>query len=1852
MSRTVSVDLFGNALGHWLSESPGLRAVYLPSGVRRPLASSIVNAANEARPSVGEAGTTYCLLIDSESAAVEDGLSTISASDSVQYRQDERLLVVVGREPELASVRGSYKTLLDKSFPAGLSSESLANLAAHIVRVVLAAANIRAVASPSAVEVLTLTLEDTRVAHEATHQGSKPWNAYWFDHVSIALTNLRAALEKQKDESPHSDIGELLVSVIPASFAFPQRGLGSPSAVAFNGRRFKDALEKSWSDEESVKTSVRLLANHPDTDGDEHSLAAIDWEGFDTTLAAEDNVLIALAKHSTDFGLTTSAFAGLTYKQFLDPSGAVSAPANLRVFTGDGSGDRGCSISETPEDGPDLVPLVLIFEAGKPSKLESPLLRIRIPTNASVEEQLVAESRADVSLSQKTMNWNGNLQLEEGILWAVGRISQAIKRLPHTIPSRPLTLRISAKSSDSLAGYLYPDVTRQVLLSVEEIPGMWIQRLGASAQSVGRPEYVGPESINKNGLTDQSTASWSTDYENSDHRLIMWGAAEGPGMPTGTPPASTLFDNPAYFTSVLKISDLDEIEIGSFLFELRAAESSATDFSPIVAAVNKNRISTDAATTGMSSSLAAKYEQLLIDSLQNEEFLRGHGHIVLPTDRESMSVSEAVWSEAHQVWMPPRLESSWAAVFGGEVGADLRNSDEARAFRQSFIDLGIESALFIQNNDGEPHRRWPSRASWRHLWEQRRGQLDGYLETYSALVEKARELDDPFGVLWAAFPFSMSGWTTRASAQCKAIYLSPLHPLRLAWLAGVEETVFSAVNARDLAGQIEGWNFPSAGPCGMPQGFSLAVPCDPGDHQLFMGWSLLVKAELQVPHPLQAPRKFGRDDLPGNAASGLNATSTAAALRDFHRMQPHISTLTVDLASSVETQRLPEIDAAIVKVAEKWTTKDNIKLPGGIRVLDSQNRVGDLPRQAVAQLLERNDGVPFSWRRYQHEAGDTQRCNIRFLQDSGVAVYAEEAGRRNRERRGLTAEVPLRRFELLDEESESRGQSLSTPGIRLEQCSTTFARALSVVEGPSGGPSITGRIQNALLVDSRADWTVSGEAMIAPSALSAMVQQHGSGDQMLWEWRPPFLGFDRQVPPLSRRPFISIAKVPDSFATHLQGTLSSAQDRAVAKPEVADLLATLGARGIGLSSLLSRGGTHATGALGFYLTLRLLDHVSQGTSNDFVLPIDACDSFLRSLAGETTSTSNEKKADLLAVRLTDDEVILVPIEIKFRGANGIPDSSLPAPSSSKLKDATRQLGSTRKVLQKLVERHSAACSDSNSADSALWSNTLGTLVETGMKLSPGPGGDLGSLATRFHSIMSGTHRLRIGKPLVAYFSQGTAPGTHASHASYSGVMTSHGAKDNFEIGVYTSNAQAAFRAVKDGDISLISAWAELVEWAFSMEGGQSGPETEPDLPDDAPTSSSTLPAHGPEGDVSNSGRNIPKGEENIGGSSSHSLAASGGELRGSGIRFTVGKLLNSAGTANADFWPSNTGLNQMNIGVVGDLGTGKTQLLKALVLQLRSHAESSNNPPLSMLIFDYKKDFQQADFLQSVGGTVLTPHQIPLNLFSIEGNYTRQKAYRSASRFGDVVSKIYSGIGPKQRQRLNDVVVDLFEQFEGRPPTIGSVYDAYVALSPSPDALSAILQSFYYNEVFSEVNDDLVSFDDLINDRVLVLAVDSFGTDQKMKNSLVTLFLNMYYDYMLRATKWPYLGSNPQLRKLNSFLLIDEAVNILEYKFPVLQQLLLQGREYGFGIILSTQYLSHFKQGDTNYGEPLRTWFIHKVPSIRHTELHQLGLTEVSEGIAVQIPNLKQHQALYISLGFNGRFIDGIPYYQLVNEHV
>lgn len=1887
-----NIEILGSALGECLSRLGSLSAAYIPDGVHEDTVLSLVRRANAKRPE-GQAPFAILVAMDDEDES-DSTCIRLTPQSAIRYRQDDRLAVVIGRHPDLASFMQAFRETLGKSYPADASGDvDLRNLASAALDEVFRVSGISIAkewSRDTAVMRLESCLDQLGGVYSILGEGTRPWNAYWFDHVSEGLRNLANILQRKLTDEPSLNIDEALEKYIFASFALPKPSDGN--AIRGNKRgayRFiAEALRTWWSDEDTIITTVRQLAYHSDTSGDQHPLESVDWDGFDYELGAKDNHLNALLSHGNEQNRRNKieAFAQLTESQFANPLGEGGA---LTIF---GASGEDLGVAEGENEAPFILTSTLERGLGGSAAFISQPIRVKIPTsgNIAVTSDEAEQSTLELLPSMKSMSFEGVLENDNaGVLWAVGKLILGLgKKEPFNIQVRSCQLTVKAKPTDKLAAKLVTSATCELYLIPQQGPAILtlpIKKNGMRSKGA----YVGPDDTSQIPQEGEANAknsdSGTTNYQTtladsiSKHQILVWGATSPETLPRlNSRNMTSLKGRTGIFSAEFIPTGNDTVQSDGAEFLIGTPQAKALCHSPIIAAVDRQLVSTDMPSLSTVNSVRGIIERQLSTGVHDEDWKQALGHVVLPSDR-ALTFGNLVKVNNHLI-STQDIYSEWSAVAGFEVPDTVVESDEAMEFRNAFSDLlkneEISDLMTSSVN-------WPSKTSWRHLWANDRQQLTRYLNAYVRLIEKAKQIDDPAGVFWATYPFSVSVWDTTTSGKCQAVLLSPLHPLRLTWLASVEDTLWNASKSAALAGTIEGWNFPIIGPSETSNGKMLAVPLDSGEAQIFLGWSMLVEASIDGTRPLRPPTTVGNIPAPGSSGSGLNAAAAGAALRSYRNINPHVSTLTIDLASINPAARLTEMDEAVVTAIKTWAKNHDERLVGGVRVLDSLNRRGEYSREKALQLVRQTEGLPLTWSRYSPKASASQRCNIRLLQDSGVQLEVRSAGAGNM---GLIGDVPLRRYEAHQPPNAGALLAESRPALRISSGWEPFSEALSIVEGSNVNPRIMSRLFKAMLVDERADWTVSGEAMISPSALAALVGNNGDGNQMLWEWRPPFLDVKSGVPMLERRPFVSVARIPGGFRTQVRSMLDKVRDRINEESAVNDLLAKLGARGVGLSSLLSMGGTHATGALGFYLSFSLLDRMDVGTTDQFVMPIDACDDFLQALVQTPTQQSSKRRADLLIIRLDDEAITLIPLEIKFYGLNSNDNNQyLPKPDESAFEEALEQLSSTNRLLEDVALRGRKLRESGDESDLALWSTGFAALVEAGARLRPELESSPDRFADRFQRLVRGELEVRVGHPLVNYFVHQSAGNRTAEYMNcYGTPATSSDALG--EYGLLVANAGRTFDELDSPSSTLIAEWGETIRWASARKDTSTSGDSqesidisetpnsrnretgnpirlpaptatdlvsassvfEPDVPakEGKPTEKD-LPLFRPiPKDVIERGWEPPTKDDfdakkiiEVDGSATTNLS-------GEGVKFPVGELLGTVGDAVADFWPSNTALNQMNMGVVGDLGTGKTQLLKNLVFELRRASRNTQATPVSMLVFDYKRDFQDDAFLNAVGGHVLHPQRIPLNIFALPNGYSPLAAFQRAQAFCDVISKIYSNVGYNQRDRLVTVITGLFKKLGGKPPTLAQVLEGYREEGGKPDSVTGILNTFILGEIFSDDPDDLLSFEDLIEDKVLVVALSDLGADQNTKNALVILFLNLYYEYMIRSKKWPFEGSSPQLRRLNSYLLVDEAANIMKYEFPVLMDLMLQGREFGFGVILASQYLSHYKVGQTNYGEPLLTWFIHKVPNVTAKELEQLGLVGLREDVARRITKQQVHQALYYSLGHSGVFIKGTPFYQ------
>ncbi|MGB3106163.1 hypothetical protein [Sphingobacterium siyangense] len=95
--------------------------------------------------------------------------------------------------------------------------------------------------------------------------------------------------------------------------------------------------------------------------------------------------------------------------------------------------------------------------------------------------------------------------------------------------------------------------------------------------------------------------------------------------------------------------------------------------------------------------------------------------------------------------------------------------------------------------------------------------------------------------------------------------------------------------------------------------------------------------------------------------------------------------------------------------------------------------------------------------------------------------------------------------------------------------------------------------------------------------------------------------------------------------------------------------------------------------------------------------------------------------------------------------------------------------------------------------------------------------------------------------------------------------------------------------------------------------------------------------------------------------------------------------------------------------------------------------------------------------------------------------------------------------------------------------------------------------------------------------------------------------------------------------------MVDEADNFLSKNFESLRKILKEGREYGVGTILSTQFLNHFSTDDNEYSNYILTWIIHRVNEIKEKEigsLFDLPNKKDRDDLIGEIKGLEKHYSI------------------------
>ncbi|HDS4884128.1 DNA phosphorothioation-dependent restriction protein DptH [Klebsiella aerogenes] len=342
---------------------------------------------------------------------------------------------------------------------------------------------------------------------------------------------------------------------------------------------------------------------------------------------------------------------------------------------------------------------------------------------------------------------------------------------------------------------------------------------------------------------------------------------------------------------------------------------------------------------------------------------------------------------------------------------------------------------------------------------------------------------------------------------------------------------------------------------------------------------------------------------------------------------------------------------------------------------------------------------------------------------------------------------------------------------------------------------------------------------------------------------------------------------------------------------------------------------------------------------------------------------------------------------------------------------------------------------------------------------------------------------------------------------------------------------------------------------------------------------------------------------------------------------------------NPLYWePTNTAkFMNTNTGIIGTMGTGKTQFTKSLVTQLmRNQSCNVDGKPIGLLIFDYKSDYVDDAFLEATGAKRYQLSLLPYNPLSLFGDMPMLPRH-TAMAFAETMGKAYN-LGVKQRMKLVTLIMECYDLAGIVPhdrstwnrvaPTIEDVWQQYLAQEKvDEDSLYAALYNLAGFQIFETDPEKMTSLYDLVDG---VTVIELAGYPSEIQNLVVALTLDLFYAQMQKRGKPMVRGDYRQLTKM---ILVDEADNFMRQDFASLRKILKEGREYGVGAILSTQEITHFKTGENNYASYILTWVIHRVSEIKNADIKAVFNIDdkgEQESLMGQIRQLEKHFSLYI----------------------
>lgn len=373
------------------------------------------------------------------------------------------------------------------------------------------------------------------------------------------------------------------------------------------------------------------------------------------------------------------------------------------------------------------------------------------------------------------------------------------------------------------------------------------------------------------------------------------------------------------------------------------------------------------------------------------------------------------------------------------------------------------------------------------------------------------------------------------------------------------------------------------------------------------------------------------------------------------------------------------------------------------------------------------------------------------------------------------------------------------------------------------------------------------------------------------------------------------------------------------------------------------------------------------------------------------------------------------------------------------------------------------------------------------------------------------------------------------------------------------------------------------------------------------------------------------------------------------IRIVVGYA--QSGGREVVFEPNNTKVvSHPNMGIIGTMGTGKTQLARSVIAQFAKEGlHNLGGKQVGMLVFDYKGDYKDEEFLETVGGTCYKSKYPfnPLKLVINDEVDGMNLPAITADRISDSFAKAY-GLGLKQQSNIKHIIIETYADagitkdpstWTNTVPTMEQVIEKYFDTYDTNDKAYALFDKLRDYTIFTTDNSNCVSLFEWLNS-VRVIDLTLYPDDTK--KVIVSLILDLFYAEMRQ------LGSSKQekgVRELRAMIMVDEAHQFLKKDFNSFRSIISEGRMFGVGMILSTQNISDFKTSKEDYSQFILSWVIHHVNSISKSEIANIfGASDTNGERYMDFINKSKLFESICKIGSKVEGIRDLPFFELLKK--